>query len=49
MAGHLIVGLDVSSRARAEDIITALGDTVDYYKIGYQCFMAPMALRWARI
>lgn len=38
MAGHLIVGLDVSSRARAEEIVTALGDTVDYYKIGYQCF-----------
>ncbi|MET0439812.1 MAG: orotidine-5'-phosphate decarboxylase [Devosia sp.] len=38
MAGHLIVGLDVSTRARAEEIVTALGDTVDYYKIGYQCF-----------
>lgn len=38
MAGHLIVGLDVSTRAHAEEIVTALGDTVDYYKIGYQCF-----------
>ena len=38
MAGHLIVGLDVSTRARAEEIVTALGDSVDYYKIGYQCF-----------
>ncbi|MFD1253865.1 Orotidine 5'-phosphate decarboxylase [Devosia equisanguinis] len=38
MAGQLIVGLDVSSRARAEEIVAALGDTVEYYKIGYQCF-----------
>ncbi|NGP16745.1 orotidine-5'-phosphate decarboxylase [Devosia chinhatensis] len=38
MAGQLIVGLDVSSRARAEDIVTALGDSVSFYKIGYQCF-----------
>ena len=38
MSGQLIVGLDVSSRARAEDIVTALGDSVDFYKIGYQCF-----------
>lgn len=38
MAGQLIVGLDVSSRARAEELVTALGDSVDFYKIGYQCF-----------
>ncbi|MHA6689268.1 orotidine-5'-phosphate decarboxylase [Devosia sp. A449] len=38
MAGQLIVGLDVSSRARAEEIVSLLGDTVDFYKIGYQCF-----------
>jgi orotidine 5''-phosphate decarboxylase, subfamily 1 len=38
MAGQLIVGLDVSTRARAEEIVAALGDTVDFYKIGYQCF-----------
>jgi orotidine-5'-phosphate decarboxylase len=38
MAGQLIVGLDVSSRARAEEIVTQLGDSVDFYKIGYQCF-----------
>lgn len=38
MAGQLIVGLDVSSRARAEEIVTLLGDSVDFYKIGYQCF-----------
>lgn len=38
MAGQLIVGLDVSTRARAEEIVAALGDSVDFYKIGYQCF-----------
>jgi orotidine-5'-phosphate decarboxylase len=38
MAGQLIVGLDVSSRARAEEIVALLGDKVDFYKIGYQCF-----------
>ena len=38
MHGQLIVGLDVSSRAQAEAIVTALGDRVDFYKIGYQCF-----------
>ena len=38
MHGQLIVGLDVSSRAQAEAIVTALGDSVDFYKIGYQCF-----------
>lgn len=38
MAGQLIVGLDVSTRARAEEIVAALGDSVSHYKIGYQCF-----------
>lgn len=38
MAGQLIVGLDVSTRARAEEIVTLLGDDVDFFKIGYQCF-----------
>ncbi|WP_375451127.1 orotidine-5'-phosphate decarboxylase [uncultured Devosia sp.] len=38
MAGQLIVGLDVSSRAVAEAIVVALGDDVQCYKIGYQCF-----------
>ena len=38
MAGQLIVGLDVSTRARAEEIVALLGDSVDFYKIGYQCF-----------
>ncbi|QDZ12203.1 orotidine-5'-phosphate decarboxylase [Devosia ginsengisoli] len=38
MAGQLIVALDVSSRGRAEEIVSLLGDAVDFYKIGYQCF-----------
>lgn len=38
MTGQLIVGLDVSTRARAEEIVSLLGDSVDFYKIGYQCF-----------
>src|SRR5690606_17956806 len=38
MAGQLIVGLDVATRARAEEIVALLGDSVDFYKIGYQCF-----------
>lgn len=38
MAGQLIVGLDVSTRARAEEVVSLLGDSVDFYKIGYQCF-----------
>ncbi|WIY52856.1 orotidine-5'-phosphate decarboxylase [Devosia sp. YIM 151766] len=38
MAGRLIVGLDVATRGRAEEIVALLGDTVDCYKIGYQCF-----------
>jgi len=38
MAGDLIVGLDVGSRYEAEDIISRLGDSVDFYKIGYQLF-----------
>lgn len=38
MAGQLIVGLDVSSRARAEEIVELLDGQVDFFKIGYQCF-----------
>ena len=38
MSGQLIVGLDVSTRARAEQIVALLADSVDFYKIGYQCF-----------
>ena len=36
MAGTLIVALDVDTRAEAESLVEALGDTVDFYKIGYQ-------------
>ena len=38
MAGTLIVALDVDTRAEAEAIVQTLGDTVDFYKIGYQLF-----------
>lgn len=38
MAGDLIVGLDVGSRYEAESIISRLGDSVDFFKIGYQLF-----------
>ncbi len=38
MTAELIVGLDVSSRGRAEEIVSLLGDAVGFYKIGYQCF-----------
>ncbi|SDG23109.1 orotidine-5'-phosphate decarboxylase [Pelagibacterium luteolum] len=38
MAGDLIVGLDVGSRYEAEEIIGRLGDSVEYFKIGYQLF-----------
>ncbi|WP_062114534.1 orotidine-5'-phosphate decarboxylase [Aureimonas sp. AU40] len=33
---RLIVGLDLSGRAEAEALIETLGDTVSFYKIGYQ-------------
>jgi orotidine-5'-phosphate decarboxylase len=36
MAGTLIVALDVDSRAEAEALVDRLGDTADFYKIGYQ-------------
>jgi orotidine-5'-phosphate decarboxylase len=38
MAGTLIVALDLDTRDEAERLIADLGDTVDVYKIGYQCF-----------
>jgi len=38
MPGTLIVALDVDSREEASRIVAALGDTVDFYKIGYQLF-----------
>lgn len=36
MAGELIVGLDVSTRAQAESIVERLDGVVDFFKIGYQ-------------
>lgn len=38
MTATLIVALDLDTRAEAEAIIEQLGDAVDFYKIGYQCF-----------
>ena len=38
MAGTLIVALDVDSRVEAESLVEALGDAVNFYKIGYQLF-----------
>ncbi len=37
---HLIVGLDVPEIAQAEAVVAALGDDVDFYKIGYQLVFA---------
>ena len=38
MAGTLIVALDLDTRDEAERLVGELGDTVDFYKIGYQLF-----------
>lgn len=38
MPGTLIVALDLDTRAEAEMLIERLGNTVDFYKIGYQLF-----------
>ncbi len=35
---RLIVALDFSSRKEAQDLIDKLGDSVSFYKIGYQLF-----------
>ncbi|WP_166015732.1 orotidine-5'-phosphate decarboxylase [Chelativorans multitrophicus] len=40
MRGRLIVGLDVPTLAEAEKVVSALGDTVSFYKIGYQLAFA---------
>src|SRR5262249_4170651 len=37
---HLIVALDVSSRAAAQKLVTALGESVFIYKIGMQLYPA---------
>lgn len=38
MSGTLIVALDLDHRAEAETLIERLGDSVVFYKIGYQLF-----------
>jgi orotidine-5'-phosphate decarboxylase len=38
MTGTLIVALDMDTRAEAETLIASLGETVDFFKIGYQLF-----------
>lgn len=38
MAGDLIVGLDLSTRAQAEAVVETLDGVVDFFKIGYQLF-----------
>ncbi len=35
---RLIVALDLPSRERAETLVEALGDSVSFYKIGYELF-----------
>ena len=40
MKDRLIVGLDVPTLAEAERAVSELGDTIDFYKIGYQLVFA---------
>ncbi|GGA57586.1 orotidine 5'-phosphate decarboxylase [Nitratireductor aestuarii] len=40
MRDRLIVGLDVPTLAEAEKVVHELGDTVSFYKIGYQLVFA---------
>lgn len=40
MRDRLIVGLDVPTLAEAERVVHELGDTVNFYKIGYQLVFA---------
>ncbi|MEX0859699.1 MAG: orotidine 5'-phosphate decarboxylase / HUMPS family protein, partial [Cucumibacter sp.] len=35
---RLIVALDLSSRAEAETLVEKLGESVAFYKLGYQLF-----------
>jgi orotidine-5'-phosphate decarboxylase len=48
MSGTLIVALDVDSRARAQMLVDALGDSVDFYKIGYQLAYGDDGLAFGR-
>jgi orotidine-5'-phosphate decarboxylase len=38
MPGTLIVALDLDTRSEAERLVEALGDSADFFKIGYQLF-----------
>lgn len=40
MRDRLIVGLDVADIGQAEKLVDQLGDTVNFYKIGYQLLFA---------
>ena len=48
MRERLIVGLDVPSVKDAAAVVRELGDTVRFYKIGYQLAYAPGGLDFAR-
>ncbi|MCO5063835.1 MAG: orotidine-5'-phosphate decarboxylase [Rhizobiaceae bacterium] len=48
MRERLIVGLDVPDVKQAEAVVTELGDTVGFYKIGYQLAYAEGGLDFAR-
>lgn len=40
MRDRLIVGLDVADIQQAEKLVDLLGDTIGFYKIGYQLLFA---------
>jgi len=40
MRDRLIVGLDVADIRQAEKLVQELGDTISFYKIGYQLLFA---------
>ncbi|WP_297323021.1 orotidine-5'-phosphate decarboxylase [uncultured Bartonella sp.] len=40
MRDRLIVGLDVADIRQAEELVEELGDTINFYKIGYQLLFA---------
>ena len=48
MAGTLIVALDLDTRDEAERLVADLGDAVDFYKIGYQCFYGADGLNFGK-
>ena len=45
---RLIVGLDVSTRAEAENLVETLGDAVSFYKIGYQLIYGGDGLQFGK-